>query len=1367
MNCIKFSRPLGASTFLFLAMTLITVQGHAQLRSIAVDEINPDRSTLDNSDPNGASGGRVNHLAISASDGSMFAASEWGGLFRSTDDGDTWEHLPGHVPAATWDVAVDPGDSRRVYATSFYDGKLASLSGINVSFDGGNSWFHPPTATPLAGSCLNAARRDEPSAFGIAIDPDNTDSVYVGTNCGLAISDNRGLTWRFVDPTPADNADDVWDVVVHDGGIIDLVGDDGHQRFDPSTGNWTSSGVLPTGLGSIAVSPDEQDVLFATIGTLIRQSTDGGTTWTAMTNPANQGRIPFVKTNKRSGQNFDLWFGDVSLNRARCTTPTAGGTAVRCPANSWVVTANRALGAHADMGDVLFDPGTTSNACPVAMSSDGGVYINTTTTSPGCHSPAWEQPTITPHALWLWDLSGTSYQGALNDVVIGRKSGVNMRYEIRDDANAGFPQLMSGGSGWGSGGYTTAVATGDVDGDGLSEYIIGRRSGVNMRYEILNDANAGFSQMMSGGSGWGSGGYTTAVAAGDLDGDGLDEVVIGRRSGVNMRYEILDDARTGFAQIHSGGTGWGSGGYTTSVATGDVDGDGLDEVIIGRHSSVNMRYEILDDANAGFVQMHSGGAGWGSGGYTTAVAAGDVDDDGVDEVVVGRRSGVNMRYEILDDATAGFVQIHTGGTGWGSGGYTTAVATGNVDRDPAAEVIIGRRSGVNMRYEILDDRNNGFVQLMSGGSGWGSGGYTRAVASGDLDNDGLDEVVIGRESSVNMRYEILDDQVAGFSQIFSGGSGWGSGGFTTAVAVGPVSGDRLDLYFGNQDTGTFASTNAEVPVPTWLNVDCCDGFEVPSSQSQMLVTVCCFSGQTLLFLRQPGMVNSTQVTPPTGSLRGFRPTDDVAMFGASGGAAITTGGVFVTNNLSATPTWTQLGAASSPFGARHITPVGSGSGATFFVQATQGDLRSFDTLWRYTGTSSTGTWQQIQPPGGAGGIGMYAVDSQNAQRIVISHLQAGQPPAMMITTDAGGTWNPMPALDVQLNWGGAFRAQTQRGPTRFTNFNGYPQPTLFVFSPNDPNLMIAGGIDSGVFISVDGGANWSVASDPFTPYASGTPHIPRPQFAHFDHLSSRSGLNHVDVYVGTRGRGVFRIRLGYIPVRVAPGGAAGGFAECFGRDPRICAAPEMDVGRLVLDCRRADPDCIFLDELPRNCQVKFDCPGCEGVALCPPWYRIYLDGLDPRVWEVGLMTDSGRSVQHTSHRTDTGVMLELHPPKGDFVEDSIADYLIGLRRKYDDGKGVYEIKTRLERADGPYQPESSRPEDHEGTGETDPSDDTTGLKKYPMQPEYPGEADPDDDPDGKRKHKTVPEKPGEPDPNDDTSGTRVHPPQPETGVQSD
>jgi photosystem II stability/assembly factor-like uncharacterized protein len=354
---------------------LITGVASAQL-SVTIRDISPDRSN--NSDPDGATGGRVNRLGVDrATPGRIFAASEFGGLFRSTDNGVTWAHVDGHVPTVTWDVKVDPTNSNRVYATSFYDGRVNSRSGISVSTDGGVTWTHPPTATPAAGSCVADIRRTEPAAFGISIDPANTNRVYIGTNCGLAISQNAGATWTFTDPTPVDLADDVRDVIVHHGGIIDLCGDDGHRRSTDGGATWTTATAspLPSGRCSLAVSPDESYVLFAVVGVSIFESDDGGQTWpVTYANPTPQGRIPFVATNKRAGQNFDLWFGDVSLFRGACTTPAvpAPGGAQRCAASgAWAGPFTRSVGAHDDSGDIAFAPGVASNACPILFSSDG------------------------------------------------------------------------------------------------------------------------------------------------------------------------------------------------------------------------------------------------------------------------------------------------------------------------------------------------------------------------------------------------------------------------------------------------------------------------------------------------------------------------------------------------------------------------------------------------------------------------------------------------------------------------------------------------------------------------------------------------------------------------------------------------------------------------------------------------------------------------------------------------------------------------------------------------------------------------------------------------------------------------------------
>ena len=232
--------------------------------------------------------------------------------------------------------------------------------------------------------------------------------IYVGTACGLAISHDSGVTWDYTDPTPGDGGGErVWDIIVHHDGIVDLCGDDGHLR---STNGGTTfiigSTNEPAGICSLTVSPDEANELFMPVGTRISESRDGGASWpTGFANNHSQGRIPFVKVNDRAGSAFDLWYGDIQLFRASCSTPTnTTSTNQRCPASgSWT---NAQTSAHWDVGDIVFNPTAAIDACPVLFSNDGGIYYNQNPSNPNCHDPNWEQPQTSVTALWLWDMDG-------------------------------------------------------------------------------------------------------------------------------------------------------------------------------------------------------------------------------------------------------------------------------------------------------------------------------------------------------------------------------------------------------------------------------------------------------------------------------------------------------------------------------------------------------------------------------------------------------------------------------------------------------------------------------------------------------------------------------------------------------------------------------------------------------------------------------------------------------------------------------------------------------------------------------------------------------------------------------------------------
>ena len=80
------------------------------------------------------------------------------------------------------------------------------------------------------------------------------------------------------------------------------------------------------------------------------------------------------------------------------------------------------------------------------------------------------------------------------------------------------------------------------------------------------------------------------------------------------------------------------------------------------------------------------------------------------------------------------------------------------------------------------------------------------------------------------------------------------------------------------------------------------------------------------------------------------------------------------------------------------------------------------------------------------------------------------------------------------------------------------QPVSVAIDPVDPSILVAGGRESGVFLSSDGGQSWAVLTDPFG--TSSIPHLPRPFFAHFDHEAGETR-----VYIGSVGRGAWRIEL--------------------------------------------------------------------------------------------------------------------------------------------------------------------------------------------------------------------------------------------------
>jgi photosystem II stability/assembly factor-like uncharacterized protein len=231
----------------------------------------------------------------------IFAGYEPCAIYRSTDDGMTWSKLPviatfpavsmhPDIPKRVISIAIDPTDTKQIYASVEVGGLLRSL-------DGGQSWEN----------VIDGIYSDEGfvDVHSVIVNSQHSGQLTIATRFGTFRSDDRGTHWRDLKAPrmrPAGSYCRVLryapgdDATIYLAAANDFDGDRGALFITHDNGeSWQMAepGVwLKTPIFGLAVDPNNPNNVFfsSKIGQLV-YSRDRGRTWAVNPLPHGAGHV--------------------------------------------------------------------------------------------------------------------------------------------------------------------------------------------------------------------------------------------------------------------------------------------------------------------------------------------------------------------------------------------------------------------------------------------------------------------------------------------------------------------------------------------------------------------------------------------------------------------------------------------------------------------------------------------------------------------------------------------------------------------------------------------------------------------------------------------------------------------------------------------------------------------------------------------------------------------------------------------------------------------------------------------------------------------------------------------------------------------
>ena len=262
----------------------------------------------------------------------------------------------------------------------------------------------------------------------------------------------------------------------------------------------------------------------------------------------------------------------------------------------------------------------------------------------------------------------------------------------------------------------------------------------------------------------------SSLTAGDLNGDGTEELIIGAGPESEPSVKIFDTDGKLIKQFLAFDKSFRGG---VNVAVADLDGDNNPEIIAVAASAGNGQVRIFSADGKLKRQFFVDSKYWRGG---LSVAAGDLDGRGDQTIVVGYGSGAKPQVKIFT-ASGKLISAFLAYEANFRGGVKVAVANLDGRKDHGqAEIITAPGKGRDPQVKTFDDHAVLKKQFLAYNRNWRGG---LSLAAGDINNDGIAEIVTGAQPGAAPHVRVFDgsgtllESFYAWEEAFNGGANVG------------------------------------------------------------------------------------------------------------------------------------------------------------------------------------------------------------------------------------------------------------------------------------------------------------------------------------------------------------------------------------------------------------------------------------------------------------------------------------------------------------------------------------------------------------------------------------------------------------------